>query len=183
VQSSDASFIATTLSNVKVNQLKPRAKIIYDFAMSQSSFRSDLSLLKTHFVDPLKVMSKGVSSKNTKADLFYDTKKQIGVLKQSVQLIGGSLEVRKLQAQSKALNSNQCSNFLEALTQLGVQNNDLTVTLLKTCEDSKWSEDMKISEVLAKLDAGGVDATLLMYDDASEPTSPLTTKTSDVVSA
>ena len=110
--------MSNVLSGVQVNQLKPRSKIIYDFALEQKKFHDDLSLLKNQFVEPLKVIKKGVSTSNSQSDLFYDTKKQVGVLKQSVQIIGGALEVRKLQAQSKELNNNQCSNFLEAVTQV-----------------------------------------------------------------
>jgi len=162
-QSDEALFIARVLQGAKVASLKPRSKIIYDFAVMQVEYRQDLRDLKALFVDPLKVMSKGVSSASSQSDLFYDTKKQIGVLKQGVQLLGGALEVRKLQAQSKALNSNQISNFLEAISLFGATNNELLKLILEKCDSSEWHESMSLSQILTKMDAGGVDASLLMY--------------------
>ena len=37
------------------------------------------------------------------------------------------------------------------------------MTLIEKCEESNWSEDMKICDVLTKFDVGGADAALLMY--------------------
>ena len=57
--STDAIFITRVIGDCNLNKLNMRSKIIYDFACDLKQFRHDLSLLKSNFIDPLKVMSKG----------------------------------------------------------------------------------------------------------------------------
>ena len=91
--SKTAKFITETLSDVDMAKLGPRTKIIFEIITEISFVSQNLSMLVRHVIEPLQIMSKGVTGSRNE-EKFYQKSSKLGVLKQGAQIINGALEQR-----------------------------------------------------------------------------------------
>ena len=91
--SKTAKFITETLSDVDMAKLGPRTKIIFEIITEISFVSQNLSMLERHVIEPLQIMSKGVTGSRNEEKLYQKSSK-LGVLKQGAQIINGALEQR-----------------------------------------------------------------------------------------
>ena len=68
--SKTAKFITETLSDVDMSKLGPRSRLIFEIVTEISFVSQNLSMLVRHVVEPLQIMSKGVTGSRNE-EKFY----------------------------------------------------------------------------------------------------------------
>ena len=153
-----------------MSELGPRAKMIYEIVTETSFVSQNLAMLVKHVVEPLQIMSKGVTA-GRHEEKFYQKSSKLGVLKQGAQILNGALEQKRLQAQSKALNSIDMANFFTSIITLDVCNEALVKALVACAREVEWSEKIAVGEsIIDNIKNQRIESTLQVYATCLAPT-------------